>query len=74
MTMDPEPYYIVLGYSIFGFTKLLDGMPTPMLIEAGEGEAWQRIPGIWRLREPSDPPGTIYTRVRVARNPKYDQG
>lgn len=43
----------------------LPGLPTPMLISQGGGEAWQRDSGIWRAAEPTDPPGTVYKRVRV---------
>ena len=45
--------------------ETLDGMPTPMLISTGGGEAWQQTEGIWRLREERDPVGTEYRKVRV---------
>lgn len=50
----------------------LDGLPTPLLIQTGSGEAWQEDRGIWRLRDDRhDPRGTEYTRVRVVRQYEY---
>ena len=49
--------------------KELDGLPTPRLIEAHSGEAWMRDESIWRLREPDDPPETVYRQVIIRRLP-----
>jgi len=49
---------------------VLKGLPTPMLIQAGEADAWMQHEGVWRMREDQyDPEGTTYTKVRVFRNP-----
>lgn len=60
-----EQYFIVIDASTL---EVLDGLPTPMLTSHGGGEAWQQDPGIWRMREDSDPAGTEYRRVRVRKN------
>ena len=42
------------------------GTPSPLLIVTGEGEAYEAMPGFWRLRDDKyDPEGTVYTRVRI---------
>jgi hypothetical protein len=42
------------------------GTPSPMLISAGGGEAYESMPGFWRLRDDKyDPEGTVYTRVSI---------
>lgn len=62
-----------MGSSYFEVVNVATGevvgdLPSPMLIEAGGGEAFQPDnmgDRFWRLREPKDPPGTVYTRVKV---------
>jgi hypothetical protein len=67
MTTD-DRYYIVVTAD--WRERDLGGIPTPMLTSLGTAEAWQEDPGIWRARDDRhDPPGTVYTRVRVIRNP-----
>lgn len=73
-----EPYYIVVHQGPFERPVTPQGLPTPMLISQGGGEAYF-VPfegsviaeGQWRARDDKyDPPGTVYTRVRVIRNPQ----
>jgi hypothetical protein len=73
-----EPYYIVVHPGPFERPVEPQGLPTPRLISQGGGEAYfvpwdsETAEGQWRARDDSyDPPGTTYTRVRVIRNPKF---
>jgi len=55
---------------------ILKGLPTPMLMDLQNREdasdAWMQDEGIWRAKdEQRDPPGTVYTKVRVCLNPEY---
>ena len=46
-------------------------LATGLLIHQGGGEAYEEPDGIWRARDDSyDPPGTVYTRVRVEHRPE----
>lgn len=69
---------VVMGYTIMGFTEKLEGIPTPALVEAGQGEAYfvpnpatlsrALIPGVWYLRDDAHgyvSPDGKYRRVRV---------
>lgn len=77
--IEPQPFLIVRDH-VFETRVEPQGIPTPMLLSLGRGEAYfvaydepyHGVPGCWRARDDSyDPPGTVYTRVRVVRNPAY---
>jgi hypothetical protein len=69
------------------YGQVLPGLPSPMLISVGGGEAYRVPPekewdgispkrqsddGFWRLRDDKyDPPGTEYTRVRIGQTERY---
>ena len=47
--------------------EVLSDLPSPRLIVEGGGLAWSPAGHFWRVREAeNDPPGTTYTRVRIA--------
>ena len=53
--------------------EILDGLPTPRLIQAGYGEAYVKD-GIVYLREPGyDSPDGTYHRVNVILNPEWEE-
>ena len=67
--------------------QILPGLPSPMLIQMGGGQAYRIAPekapdprfpkrqsddGFWRYRDDEyDPPGTEYTRVRIGHTEQY---
>jgi hypothetical protein len=67
--------------------EVLPGLPSPMLISVGGGEAYRVPPekewdgispkrqsddGFWRLRDDKyDAPGIVYTRVRIGHTDQY---
>jgi hypothetical protein len=60
----------VRGYGVMGWMKVLPGIPTPRLIQAGQGEAYfVEYPnggGVWYLHERGyAAPDGRYTRVRI---------
>ena len=63
----PDQLYIV-QMADYPYT-VLEGLPTPMLIESGEALAWMQDKNIWRKKEHGDPMSAKYTKVRVFRNP-----
>jgi len=65
----------VRAYGVMGYIKVLPGIPTPRLIQAGDGEAYfvenegsnkVQIPGVWYLHERGyEATDGRYTRVRI---------
>lgn len=49
--------------------RALDGIPSPLLIQTGFGDAYEDIPGFWRLREDAydKERKPQYRRVRIER-------
>lgn len=52
--------------------RVIEGTPSPLLIQTGRGDAYRASPGFWRLRDDSyDPKGTTYTRVQIEHTDDY---
>ena len=54
--------------------QIVDGVPDIPLASAGRGWAWQPAndPGVWHLRDRSDPSGAVYRLVQVYGGPNLD--
>lgn len=63
----PDQEFIVVASGDV-FERVLHGLPSPLLVEQGGGEAYLEDGYFWRLRDDQyDPNGTIYRKVRIIR-------